>query len=56
MCTQNPNLSSLKESLNEEGIKLLLLFYKRYVDDIKIVAQAKRSDDEKEMMEKIKKN
>ena len=42
----------MKERLNEEGIKLQL--YKRYVDDINIVVQTKRSDDEKEMMEKIK--
>ena len=42
----------MRERLSDEGVNLQM--YKRYVDDINIVVQAKKTDDEHEIMEKIK--
>ena len=42
----------MRERLSDEGVNLQM--YKRYVNDINIVVQAKKTDDEHEIMEKIK--
>ena len=42
----------MKEKLSEEGVSVQL--YKRYVDDINIVLKTKKSEDEKETLEKVK--
>ena len=42
----------MKEKLREDGVNVKL--YKRYVDDINIVIETKREDDEESMMTRIK--